>query len=1001
MARVIWLSAFIIIILISDAIGSEVAYSFGDLGGHPLPMGNVTEYNGSDIVTSAINSASIGADSAPTEGKSVDGIKKEINLKLNVGNQAVRDKGHSLTVDYSGDRTIRQICSLYDVMVGNWSYLPDTRGIEEFQYSNKTLEYGMGKKVIGQGDCDDFSILLASLIESIGGTSRIMLAYGPMGGHAYTEVYLGKAEGIDSDVDRMIKWLMARYNAHEINVHTDLDTGDVWLNLDWWRDTDTGIELTKHPGGPFFRATSQTPIPIREDIAKLPLEPLNNPPLATFTVSSTVPNAEEIVTFDASSSRDIGDGGRIEYYGWDFGDGNKLNGKIVQHAYSGSGKFAVNLTVRDLMGAEGFDSKIIRVKGSPRIANLGTSEFTWTTSNFDGFYYDIDNNLGLEKLIFKLSDINPERAVLSDQTDSNGTRGIIYSTQVQQKNFDFGPWGQYNVIGFLGEMYFAGYDDHATKKMVDAGEYISYLYYTSNNKSLLVNKQICRVLIDSGTEQTITQDKSLELKEDYRLEINSIDRDSNEVDLTLTKDGDIVDRKIIQPSIDNAKISDGTYLYKSDLGDTTGIVQIAIHFKNIYQELDTDKATIDGVFQISESPISIKPGTEYDKMSIRNVNLASMSITMDNEYEKITLSKNKDIVLMGNIHIKTSDSNAIEINSPLKYYLYKIHEEPGIYELRGAVTDLSSNDFSWTTDNFAGFHYDIDNNIGSEQLIVRLSSAGPDSANLIDFPDSNGTRGIVYTTQAQRKNFKFEPWGMYWVIGFLGDEYFVAYDGNTTLKMDVSNVNIPCLDSQYWLRNIMAYQQISKVIIDSDDEITFSTDEPLELEDGYQIRIKSVDQDVNKAYVVLEKDGEEVDSKVVVVYSSDPDDSDYEKTYYYKDNLGDAKRTILLAVHFKNLFRGSNKYLATVDGIFQISKKIVDISQGTLFDAMAIRSIDACAMKIIMDNEDNPITLVNNMNEILMNNIYIKTANQDIIDSNNPLRLCIYKLLEKNNDDLN
>lgn len=998
MLRELLVFIFIIIIIILDGFSNEVAYSFGGLGPHPLLNGNITEYNGSDIVTFAIGSGISDGSSIPEESKPLDDIKTEINIKLNIGNDEVRDLGRNLILEYPGDGTINQICSIYEYMTGNWSYARDTRGKEEFQFSNKSLEYGNGK-FSGQGDCDDFSILMASLIESIGCTSRIVMAYGSTGGHAYTEVYLGKAKGIDGDVDRMIRWLRVHYNVHEINVHTDLDTGDVWLNLDWWKDPDTGAELTKHPGGPFFNAANQTPIPIREDIAKLPLKPLNDPPHASFTMSPDVPSLDNIVTFDASLSKDVEDGRQLDNYSWDLGDNNTINGKIVQHSYSRSGIFTVKLTVRDLLGAEGFESKTIQVKNSPRIANLSTPEFTWTTGNFEGFYYDVNNNLGLERLTFKLSDINPESAVLSDQADSNGTRGIFYSTQAQKRNFDFGPWGEYNVIGFLGEMYFAGYDDHITTNVAEVGEDTPYLYYSSNSKSLMECKQLSRVLIDSDIEQTITEDRSLELKEKYRLEINSIGRDSNDVKLTLKRDGDVIDRKTIRPSVENAKVSDGTYLYKSDIESAAGIVQIAVHFKNAYQESDIDKATIDGVFQISESPISIKSGTKLDKMSVRNVNPALMSIAMDNRDEKITLSKNKDIVLMGNIHIKTSDISIAEPNNLRRYYLYKNREEPGNYELRGEASDLGSNEFIWTKDNFAGFYYDIDNNIGSEQLIVRLSDTGPDSAYLVDFPDSNGTRGIVYTTQAQRRNFKFEQWGMYWIIGFLGDEYFVAYDGNTTLKMNILNVNVPCLDSPNWRRNILAYGQIGNVLIDSDDEITFSSEEPLELEDEYQLRIKSVDQDVNKAYVVLEKDGEEVDSKVVTVYSSDSEDGYDEKTYYYKDDLGDAERTILLAVHFRNLFKESNKYLATVDGIFQISDKAIDISPGTIFNKMTIRSIDACAMKIIMDNEDNQITLVNNMNELLMNDIYIKTADQEVIDRNNPLRFYIYKLLYKNDVD--
>jgi hypothetical protein len=354
----------VLFIIISSGLCEEVAYSYGKSGGHILDSGNITEYNGSDIVTSAVASGGSYTGSIPVESRTVEEIKREINLKLNVGNPAVRDEGLKLIRKYPGDGTISQICSIYDHMVSNWSYARDTRGIEEFQYSNQSLVPG-GGRFSGQGDCDDFSILLASLIESIGGTSRIMLAYGPMGGHAYTEVYLGEAGEQDSDVVRMVTWLKKKYKVDDINTHTNLTTGDVWLNLDWWKDPNTDIDLTKHPGGPFFKATNQTPIPIREDIAMVPLNPLNDPPLAMFTISPTAPNEQETVTFDASQSRDIGIGGKIDGYLWDFGDGERGDGKVVTHAYSQGDRYRVNLVVVDNDGARNNTTQIVEVNALP------------------------------------------------------------------------------------------------------------------------------------------------------------------------------------------------------------------------------------------------------------------------------------------------------------------------------------------------------------------------------------------------------------------------------------------------------------------------------------------------------------------------------------------------------------------------------------------------------------------------------------------------------------
>jgi hypothetical protein len=228
MAAALLLALAVLFMTAFPASAEEVAYAYGKAGGRQLESGNITAYNGSDIVTSAIAGAGSSLGGA---GMTVDEMKKEIALKLNVGNPRVRDEGLGLILEYPGDGTINQICSIYEHMVGNWSYARDPHGRELLQYSNQSLDYGRGK-FSGQGDCDDFAILLASLIESVGGTSRIILAYGPMGGHAYTEVYLGKTGSPESDVQRMLAWLRENYKVAEINTHTDLVTGDVWLNLD-------------------------------------------------------------------------------------------------------------------------------------------------------------------------------------------------------------------------------------------------------------------------------------------------------------------------------------------------------------------------------------------------------------------------------------------------------------------------------------------------------------------------------------------------------------------------------------------------------------------------------------------------------------------------------------------------------------------------------------------------------------------------------------------------
>ena len=152
-----------------------------------------------------------------------------------------------------------------------------------------------------------------------------------------------------------------------------------------------------------------------------------------------------------------------------------------------------------------------------QVTNLGVNQFTWTTNNFAGFYYDIDKNLGAETLTFSLSDANPTGATLTDQEVNGAPRGVVYKSVAQLKNFKYKPWGKYNVIGFLADKYFAAYDNNVTPDVTNAGESVAFLFDKSKNRNLMTNEQISQVLMDDNKEMTITSANPLKLAEGYQL----------------------------------------------------------------------------------------------------------------------------------------------------------------------------------------------------------------------------------------------------------------------------------------------------------------------------------------------------------------------------------------------------------------------------------------------------------------------------------------------------
>ena len=274
--------------------------------------------------------------------------------------------------------------------------------------------------------------------------------------------------------------------------------------------------------------------------------------------------------------------------------------------------------------------------------------FTWGPQAFAGFYYDIDDNIGTESITL---------TVTGDALEKD--TGVIYETAAQNKEFDFDDWGEYKTIGFLADEYFAAYNEG------------THLATESTDANLMKDEQLSKVLMDDDEDMTFYSGTPLKLAEDYELAIQAIDLDGNKVYVQLMKNGAVVDSAVVEPSKDGAVTKDKTYIYKKDLGDTKKIVVIAVHFKNAFRGANQDLATVNGIWQISDTVTDVSQDTEYDKMTIQTVNGATMTITMNNDDEKITLSKDKDILLMEKIRIKTADQDEITAEEPLRFYIYK------------------------------------------------------------------------------------------------------------------------------------------------------------------------------------------------------------------------------------------------------------------------------------------------------------------------------------------
>jgi hypothetical protein len=226
------LGATLVLLLVVG--GAATAYTFGSSGG-PERLQEAAERlgvpatPGNDTPARTPEERAIRIHAAP-----------RVVLAMDSSSEVTRNTAVQLAAKTQGAFNVEQVAWIWSEVRKRWRYVNDPRGGEYFARASETInnEYA--------GDCDDFGIVLVSMIGAIGGDARLVMMDGPQGGHAYAEVCL--PEPVD-DVRRRLTAFYGsrrlprseRQRVTAINYRPS-ETCSMWLNLDW----NAGV-----PGGPY------------------------------------------------------------------------------------------------------------------------------------------------------------------------------------------------------------------------------------------------------------------------------------------------------------------------------------------------------------------------------------------------------------------------------------------------------------------------------------------------------------------------------------------------------------------------------------------------------------------------------------------------------------------------------------------------------------------------------------------------------------------------------
>ena len=469
---------------------------------------------------------------------------------------------------------------------------------------------------------------------------------------------------------------------------------------------------------------------------------------------------------------------------------------------------------------------------------------TIDATKFAAFYYDIDDNVTTETLS------------IVDKSDTKGNvigkGGIVYTTKIQKVAYEYEKpslgWSNYSLIGFFAEKYIPINPDKADK--------------------------LAKLVMDSDDKYTLRTGEKLELGEGgegYALEAKQVDVDGEKLWLEFTKDGELVDDEII-----SVGTGDNTWEVElDDIQDEDDVVVLRVHVNQVFQGAVDSIAQIEDIWLIDyANAMKIESDDEFGELNDVSIQGDTLNITNEDTF---TLTRDSADEIAEGLFFKTADTSS----NVLRFYAMKEITEPGTYEVRGQVAS-GTGDFTWDAANFAGFYYDLNDDVETESLSVSKLKG-----NVID------KGGLKYSTTIKNVDYEYSKpslgWGKYPVIGFFAEEY------------------IPI--------NPDKADKLAKLIMDSDDKYTLRTGEQLDLgEEGYALEAKQVDVDGEKVWLEFTKDGEFVDDEIISVGTSNSSNT-WEVEL---DDIQDEDDVIVLRVHVNQVFQGAVDSIAQIEGIWLI-----------------------------------------------------------------------------------
>ncbi len=588
------------------------------------------------------------------------------------------------------------------------------------------------------------------------------------------------------------------------------------------------------------------------------------------------------------------------------------------------------------------------IRGTPAAGPGLEAPIIWTPQNFAGFYYDIDGNTGTEVLNILQPDIAATRTI------DNGN--LTYSTASQTKMLNVVKYAFGGNVPAAEASGLAGFDNGNYDILGWQG-----LRYTALKGNV---SKLAGLVLEQGSttsdKKTFAPGETWDIGGNWTLTLQSVDVKAypRYAWFTLGKDG----AKIEDIFVSQQKIF--TYV-KKNFSNETNVPLFTTYLDSVFAGATTDMVQLRYTWALNTSIIEIRSDETYGIFTDAEV-IADRILQLRNSNTQVVLSRGSWTDLMGTLRLRVAD------NDSLMFMPVAVHRQPGTGEIRGAVwNEYPIEGFGgigrggvWNASNFAGLFYDIDNDLGTEELNVLQTD-------LNNYQRTIYQNNLAYNTTAQPKMLNLVKY---------------AFGGNVSAAAAAGlNMTAPGQAFEGGRYQILGWQgekhvavngmveTLSELIIEQGPYVTekktMIPNETWNVGGGWSLTLDFANARASPRQVgiTLWKNGEFMDSRVLT--------SGYGANSVYSYGDGDTNSPLFVA-YVDAVFAGAFSDMAQFRYTWAVSPEVTSINSGDRFGVFNVTEVNTTSRRIGLRNVDTAVTLSQYYGTVdLMGDLKFRVAN--------------------------